>query len=113
TTDGIIVGMKKEIPKIKITAQEMVGEVSRTFARGDFDLPLNYQIQSNTSDLNNDFSMIQRIVVSGVAEAMSQYCNGQSSEIDVHVHTDEGTVIDRVEQRIKQTGNFPWAIPTY
>lgn len=38
---------------------------------------------------------------------------GLSSEIDVHVHTDEGTVIDRIEQRTKQTGQFPFTIPTY
>lgn len=111
TTDGIIVGMEKEIPKLKGTAREMVGEVSKTFTRGDFDLPLNYQIQPNNSDFNTDFSVIQKVVVSGFAEAMSQY-GGQSSEIDVHVHTDEGTVVDRVEQRIKQTGTFPWTIPS-
>ena len=39
--------------------------------------------------------------------------SGQSNEIDVHVHTDEGTVIDRIEQRTKQTGKFPLTIPTY
>lgn len=39
--------------------------------------------------------------------------SGQTSEIDVHVHTDEGTVIDRIEQRTKQTGVFPFTIPTY
>lgn len=39
--------------------------------------------------------------------------SSQSSEIDVHVHTDEGTVIDRIEQRTKQTGVFPFTIPTY
>lgn len=111
TTDGIIVGMEKEIPKLKITAQEMVGEVSKTFARGDFNLPLNYQIQPNNSDFNTDFSVIQKVVVNGFAEVMSQY-NRQSGEIDVHVHTDEGTIVDRIEQRIKQTGVFPFTIPT-
>lgn len=39
--------------------------------------------------------------------------SGQSNEIDVHVHTDEGTIIDRIEQRTKQTGKFPLTIPTY
>lgn len=112
TTDGIIVGMENEIPKLKITAQEMVGEVRKTFARGDFDLPLNYQIQPNTSDFNTDFSAIQKVVVNGLVEVMSQY-SGQSSEIDVHVHTDEGTIIDRIEQRTKQTGVFPFTIPIY
>lgn len=39
--------------------------------------------------------------------------NGQSSEIDVHVHTDEGTVVDRINQRTKQTGVCPINIPVY
>lgn len=39
--------------------------------------------------------------------------NGNNSQIDVHVHTDEGTIIDRIEQRTKQTGVFPFTIPTY
>ncbi len=38
---------------------------------------------------------------------------GHASEIDVHVHTDEGTIIDKIEQRTKQTGVFPFTIPTY
>lgn len=38
---------------------------------------------------------------------------GQSNEIDVHVHTDEGTVIDRINQRTKQTGTCPINIPSY
>lgn len=56
-------------------------------------------------------SQIASAIYSAVASAMSQY-GGQSSEIEVHVHTDEGTVIDRIEQRTKQTGKFPWTIPT-
>ena len=57
-------------------------------------------------------SQIASSIYSAVLNAMSQF-SGQSSEIDVHVHTDEGTVIDRIEQRTKQTGVFPFTIPTY
>lgn len=57
-------------------------------------------------------SQIASSIYSAVYSAMSQF-NSQSSEIDVHVHTDEGTVIDRIEQRTKQTGVFPFTIPTY
>lgn len=39
--------------------------------------------------------------------------NGQSSEIDVHVHTDEGTIVDRINQRTKQTGVCPINMPVY
>ena len=56
-------------------------------------------------------SQIASSIYSAVYSAMSQF-NSQSSEIDVHVHTDEGTVIDRIEQRTKQTGKFPLTIPT-
>lgn len=42
----------------------------------------------------------------------SNTSGGQTSQIDVHVHTDEGTIIDKIEQRTKQTGVFPFTIPT-
>lgn len=57
-------------------------------------------------------SQIASAIYSAVLSAMSQV-SGQANEIDVHVHTDEGTVIDRIEQRTKQTGKFPFTIPTY
>ena len=68
-----------------------------------------------TAVANNEMIIegIKAGVYEAVAMAMSQYNNGQASEIDVHVHTDEGTVIDRIEQRTKQTGKFPLTIPTY
>lgn len=55
-------------------------------------------------------SQIASAIYSAVYSAMSQF-SGQSSEIDVHVHTDEGTVVDRINQRIKQTGACPINIP--
>lgn len=51
-------------------------------------------------------------VYEAVAMAISQFSR-QSNEIDVHVHTDEGTVIDGIEQRIKQTGQLPFVIPMH
>ena len=47
------------------------------------------------------------------AIANSGINNGQASEIDVHVHTDEGTIVDRINQRTKQTGVCPLTIPAY
>lgn len=55
-------------------------------------------------------SIIYSAIVNGMAQVMSQY-GSQSSEIDVHVHTAEGTVIDRIEQKTKQTGIFTFTIP--
>lgn len=41
---------------------------------------------------------------------MNSY-GSQYNEIDVHVHTDEVTVVDRINQRTKQTGVCPINIP--
>ena len=66
-----------------------------------------------TTVANNEMIVdgIKLGVYEAVLMAMSQYGNEQNSSIDVHVHTDEGTIIDRVEQKIKQTGTFPWTLP--
>lgn len=55
-------------------------------------------------------SQIASAIYSAVYSAMSQF-SGQTNEIDVHVHTDEGTVVDRVNQKTKQTGVCPIYIP--
>jgi len=55
---------------------------------------------------------IQSGVYNAVLSAMSQY-GGGTSQIDVHVHTDEGTVVDRINQKTKQTGRCPINIPSY
>ena len=41
---------------------------------------------------------------------MSQF-SGQQKEIDVHVHTDEGVIVDKINQKTAQTGVFPLNIP--
>lgn len=54
---------------------------------------------------------IQSGVYSAMVSAMSQANIGGNSQIDVHVHTDEGTVVDRINQQTKQTGRCPINIP--
>lgn len=66
-------------------------------------------INGKTEVLNQ--SQIASAIYCAVYSAMSQFDNSQSSEIDVHVHTDEGTVADRINQRTKQTGVCPINIP--
>ena len=66
-------------------------------------------INGRTEVLNQ--SQLASVMYSAVVAGMSQF-GGQTNEIDVHVHTDEGTVIDRVNQKIKQTGTFPFIMPT-
>lgn len=80
------------------------------FIAGERGAEIVGHINGKTEVLNQ--SQIASAIYSAVLSAMSQY-SGQASEIDVHVHTDEGTVIDRIEQRTKQTGQFPFTIPTY
>ena len=55
-------------------------------------------------------SQIASSIYSAMVSAMSQYSGG-TSQIDVHVHTDEGTVVDRINQKTKQTGRCPINIP--
>lgn len=80
------------------------------FVAGEAGAEIVGHINGRTEVLNQ--SQIASAIYSAVYSAMSQF-SGQSSEIDVHVHTDEGTIIDRIEQRTKQTGVFPFTIPTY
>ncbi len=56
-------------------------------------------------------SQIASTIYSAMVSAMSQF-GGQSSQIDVHVHSDEGVIVDRVNQKTKQTGVFPFVMPT-
>ena len=55
-------------------------------------------------------SAIYSATLSAMSQVMSQY-GGQSNEINVHVHTDEGTVVDRINQITSQTGMCPINIP--
>lgn len=80
---------------------ELVGK----FNNGNTAVANNLQIEKGIEEASYRGYM-RAIADSGIS-------GGQSSEIDVHVHTDEGTVIDRIEQRTKQTGVFPFTIPTY
>ena len=65
-------------------------------------------INGRTEVLNQ--SQIASAIYSAVYSAMSQF-SGQQKEIDVHVHTDEGVIVDRINQKTAQTGVFPLNIP--
>lgn len=110
TTDGILTGMEDEIPKLKRTAETLIEETQKTFADAKYKLNLNYDIPESIKNINPDCSILQEFIINGMSQAMSQFDN-QSSEIDVHVHTDEGTIVDRINQRTKQTGVCPINIP--
>ena len=78
------------------------------FVAGEHGAEIVGHINGRTEVLNQ--SQIASAIYSAVVSAMSQY-EKKSTEIEVYVHTDEGTVIDRIEQKTKQTGVFPFTIP--
>lgn len=80
------------------------------FAAGENGAEIVGNINRRTEVLNR--SQIASSIYSAVVSAMSQF-NGGTSQIDVHVHTDEGTVVDRINQKTKQTGRCPINIPSY
>ena len=46
----------------------------------------------------------------GMAQVFGVY-GTQVNEIEVHVHSDEGVVVDKINQKTKQTGVCPIMIP--
>ncbi len=79
------------------------------FIAGEHGPEIVGHINGRTEVLNQ--SQLASVMYSAIVAGMSQF-GGQTNEIDVHVHTDEGTVVDRVNQKIKQTGTFPFIMPT-
>lgn len=80
------------------------------FVAGEAGAEIVGHINGRTEVLNQ--SQIASAIYSAVYSAMSQF-SSQSSEIDVHVHTDEGIIVDKINQRTKQTGSCPINIPMY
>lgn len=63
------------------------------------------RIGSNTAVMNNN--QIVSSVASGVAQAVASVMGSGSDNVELYVHTDEGTVIDRINRRKRQTGVCP------
>ncbi len=137
--ENIGMGFNSSDLKFNFDASQITGKVTqgqsfslpvtgtfRRYANGGF--PEDGWFRASHGELMGKFDNGQSVVANnlqitqGIEEAAyrgymraiadSGINNGHSSEIDVHVHTDEGTVIDRIEQRTKQTGVFPLTIPT-
>ena len=79
------------------------------FVAGERGAEIVGHINGRTEVLNQ--SQLASVMYSAIIAGMSQFA-GQSNEIDVHVHSDEGVIVDRVNQKIKQTGVFPFIMPT-
>lgn len=78
------------------------------FIAGEAGAEVVGHINGRTEVLNQ--SQIASAIYSAVLSAMTQ-SGGQTTQVDVHVHTDEGTVVDRINQTTKQTGICPINIP--
>ena len=65
-------------------------------------------INGRTEVLNK--SQIASAIYSAMMSAMSNF-NGQAIQVQLDLHTDEGVVIDRINQKTKQSGICPIEIP--
>lgn len=131
---GIFNGWNDVVSKLWNTASKLTGSIFGfklpslsslkipMFANGGF--PEDGLFFANHNELVGNFSngktavannaqIIEGIkagVYDAVVSAMNQ-SSGQASQIDVHLHTDEGVVVDKINQITKQTGVFPLNIP--
>jgi hypothetical protein len=80
------------------------------FAAGENGAEVVGNINRRTEVLNR--SQIASSIYSAVVAAMSQYSGG-TTQVELIAHTDEGVVIDRINQKTKQTGRCPINIPSY
>jgi len=78
------------------------------FAAGENGAEIVGNINRRTEVLNR--SQIASAIYSAVASAMSQY-GGGTTQVELIAHTDEGVIIDRINQKTKQTGVCPINIP--
>lgn len=78
------------------------------FAAGENGAEIVGNINRRTEVLNR--SQIASAIYSAVASAMSQY-GGGTTQVELYAHTDEGVVIDKINQKTKQTGVCPINIP--
>ena len=104
-------GMWKDIPQY---ANGGIPSHGSMFIAGENGAEIVGNINRKTEVLNQSqiASAIYSATLSAMTQVMSQYGNG-TSEIDLHLHTDEGVVVDRINQKTRQTGVCPIELPTY
>lgn len=78
------------------------------FVAGENGAEIVGHINGRTEVLNQ--SQIASAIFSAVVSAMSQTRN-QAVQVELDLHTDEGVVVDRINQKTKQTGVCPIDIP--
>ena len=78
------------------------------FAAGENGAEIVGNINRRTEVLNR--SQIASAIYTAVSDAMRN-SGGGTVRVDLHAHTDEGVVIDKINQKTKQTGVCPINIP--
>jgi len=78
------------------------------FVAGENGAEIVGHINGRTEVLNQ--SQIASAIFSAVVSAMSQ-TRSQAVQVELDLHTDEGVVVDRINQKTKQTGVCPIDIP--
>lgn len=78
------------------------------FVAGEHGAEIVGHINGRTEVLNK--SQIASAIFSAVVSAMSQ-TRSQAVQVELDLHTDEGVVVDRINQKTKQTGVCPIDIP--
>lgn len=115
TTDGIIVGMENELPKVNKVAKQMVEVLSNTFDDGDFNIGFGTNKNINIkTDFDNqekpifDYNSIRMASYYGFAQAIQDY---GLVNINIDAKTDKGTIvetaIDGINDIKRRTGDCP------
>lgn len=79
------------------------------FVAGERGAEIVGNINGRTEVLNQ--SQIASAIYNAVLSAMSKF-NGQTTQVDVVVHSDGSVIVDEINQRTKQTGVCPIYIPS-
>lgn len=99
-------GIWKNIPQFANGGLPSHGSM---FIAGEAGAEIVGHINGRTEVLNK--SQIASAIYSAVVSAMSQF-NGGTTKIELYAHIDEGIVIDKINQKTKQTGVCPIIIST-
>lgn len=97
-------GTWKSIPKY---ANGGIPSHGSLFVAGERGAEIVGHLNGRTEVLNQ--SQLASVMYNAITSAMSKFNAG--SQIDVFVHSDEGVIVDRINQKTKQTGVCPINIP--
>lgn len=116
---NVMLGMEEGIAEEENNLNRVIEGVSAKALGSLTDIPKRFNLKpKNVINFDNigksmklnDINIGENLInMLGTKIAMS--INNKTNEIEVYVHTDEGTVVDRINQKTKQTGVCPIRIP--